>query len=334
MYFYLLGIDYKSAPIGAREALYRKRKDLDRFLAAPLYTCNRIELYGLAQDLFEARILINIFRREFNEFADYGYIRLGKKDVFRHLLRVASGLESQIKGEPQILQQLYTWRVKNYFPEPLLGLISKAVSSAKDIRIKSGLGRVDNNIATFVSGNLLERIKEQKRLKVVIVGTGKIAELFALSPHPRLYLYFAAHKNYLKARELAKRAGGEALELKNLPERLSAIDALISATSSPHFLFDENYLRKAGAKREKPLYLYDLAIPRDINPNAANVEGILLNDLDTLTEIIDAQNKNQQTFIFLAEGMIEEVMQGYEEQAYEDDFKAGYACQPVSLKTS
>jgi len=339
VYFYLIGINYKSAPIGAREDVYRKRKTLNQFLsggnlngAEAFYTCNRAEVYGVSKDLFEARVLIDALRKEFKEFADYGYIKLGEKDVFRHLLRVAAGLESQIKAEAQILGQLEVWLSKRGFPFPAYGLAHEAISSAKTIRIKSGLDRFNNNIAAVVLKDIFRRAESQGRLKVIIVGTGKIAELFTQGAHPRLCLYFAAHKNYAKAQELAGRSGGEALELKDLQQRLPAMDALISATNSPHFLFDADFFRKVAPARKPPLYLYDLAVPRDINPAVGNLKGVILNNLDTLAGVFDEYNKNSSAGIFLAEKMIEETAQRRVQEANEEDFKDGFAPQPVSVK--
>ncbi len=341
MFFYLIGIDYKTAPLSVREAVYRKRKKLDGYLddthfrdAKMFYTCNRTELYGVTRNLSEARTSICIFQRQFREFSNNGYIILGQRNVFRHLLRLATGLESQIKGEPQILQQLYTWHLQDLFFEPLSCLVHKAVSSAGDIRIKAGLNQAENSIATLVSKDLARRFENRKRLEAVIVGTGNIAGLFVTSKHPQLYLYFAGHKNYVKAQELANRSKGEALMLKDLPEVLLRVDGLISATSSPHFLFDEDYFRKFLDRRDKPLYLYDLAMPRDINPDVADLRGIVLNNPDTLTEVFNEDSKGLRISLLLAENMVEEAMKEYEEISYEERFKDGDAAEPLSLKAS
>lgn len=341
MYFYLIGIDYKRAPLSAREDVYRKRKEIDGYLAAGrrndseiLHTCNRAELYGVAKNLLSARASIDIFRRQFSEFSQYGYSIVGQKNVFRHLLRLATGLESQIKGEPQILQQLQAWRLRHSFLEPFSGLVYEALSSAGDIRIKSGLNQAENNIATLVSKDLAGRFESRDRPEAVIAGTGKIAELFAVSRHPRLYLYFAAHKNYGKAQELARRSEGEALMLKYLPEALLRIDALISATSSPHFLFDENYFRNVLVRRDKPLYVYDLAMPRDVSPDAAGLKGIILNNLDSLTGVFNEHNQSLRINVSLAEDMVEDAVKEYEELLYEEDFKDGHTAQSLSFETS
>jgi len=341
MVFYLIGIDYKRAPLSVREAVYRKRKSIDEYLAAGdfkqteiLYTCNRTEFYGVANNLFEARASIDILRKEFSDFSNHGYVILGQKNLFRYLLRLATGLESQIKGELQILQQLYAWHLQASFSRPIFDLVHKALSSARDIRIKSGLSRTENNIATLVFKDLTRRIKNKERLEVVIVGTGKIAELFAANKYLQFCLCFAGHKNYRKAQELARRSKGEALMLKDLPEALLRIDALISATSSPHFLFNEDYFRKVLVRSDKPLYLYDLAIPRDINPDVGNLKWVILNNPDTLTEVFNEHNKSQLTNLLLAEDMIEEIMKEYEEIFYEDDFKDRDTAELLSFKTS
>ncbi|MDD4938931.1 MAG: hypothetical protein PHE18_00205 [Candidatus Omnitrophica bacterium] len=314
MIFYLIGVNHKTAPIGAREALYRKRQEIAGYStgyiegAAVLCTCNRIELYGFAADLPQADISIRHFRGKFREFSRYGYVISGQANVFRHLLRLATGLESQVRGEQQILRQLHNWKLRDPFHAPFQLLVNKALSCARVIRMNAGLDREEYNIADLVSKELIRLLWDRERPEVVIIGTGKIAELFASIENAPLYLHFAGHKNYPKAQELARRSKGQALMLEDLPGALLRADAMISATSSPHFLFSRDYFRKVLSVREKPLYIYDLAIPRDIDPEVKGMKGAVLYDLDNLGEVFNEHHKALSVNLLQAEYMIEEAI--------------------------
>jgi len=243
MYFYLIGIDYKSPAIDAREELYRDRKAISGFWAsrepdgsAVLVTCNRIEIYGVADCADDAFGHIAAFSRDFPIFSKYAYLKSGEAQVFRHALRLASGLESQINGELQILAQLNSWKVISELPFSLKVLWDKAIFSAKNIRNTSGLSEAVSNIAALISGDIAARMAPEEIREIVIIGTGKIAELFAKHRPPKAHLTFVAHKNYQKAETLAIYSGGEVLPLQDLPRIISKADAVISATSSPHYI--------------------------------------------------------------------------------------------------
>lgn len=339
MIFYLTGIDYNRAPLGAREEAYRKRNRVRGYLSARhpgsaviLYTCNRVEFYGIAKDFSEAEVSINNFQSEFREFLRYGYAIFGQRSLWRHLLRLAVGLESQIIGEPQIFQQLFDWHLQEHFPARLSVFVRKALYSAKDIRARSGLDRTEGNIATLVSRDLVDRIKKDICPQVVIAGTGKIAELFSQNKDARFRLCFASHRNYARAKELAQWSNGEALMLEDLPVYLLKADALVSATSSPHSLFDRGYFRRLTALREKPLYLYDLAVPRDIDPDAGSLQGVILNDMDSLSGVFDEYNKSLCSGIVMADRLIEENINGYGEFNDREDLENGDASEPLGLK--
>ena len=319
MNFFCLGIDYKTAPLSAREAICRKGKAIADFWAgrpalraAILATCNRFEIYSITDDEAFARAHIDIFKESYKQFSGYGYALYGKREVFRHILRLATGLESQIKGEPQILRQLAAWSGKKDFPQPLLELVYDALLASHEIRSRSGLKETENNIAALVFDDILEKVEEKGLLDIVVAGTGKIAELFALYRPQGTRIYFAAHKNIAKAKVLAGRAAGRALDFKELPGLLASANVLISATSSPHIIFNKEYFYKIAPARKGALYIYDLAVPRDVDTAAGNIKGIILKDMDGLSDAYERHNLALNQSLALAEYLVGEAVKDYE----------------------
>lgn len=319
MNFFYLGIDHKTVPIDIREAAYGKRKEISAFWedrasgqTAMLSTCNRFEIYGVAQDAFEAKARIDIFKSRFGKLFNSSYFIYGSDNVFRHLVRLAAGLESQIKGESQISAQLSSWAGQESFPEKLATMTYDALLLSHEIRSASGLKLHENNIATLLYEYILKMNDSDDLLNIVVAGTGNIARLFADYKPKETRLYFAAHKNIFKAHKLAEQSQGHALLLRDLPELLLKTDILISATSSPHRIFSKDYFSRIAALREKELRIYDLAVPRAVDPEAKNIDGIILNNIDDLSGIFEKYNRSLEAVL------------------NESNFKNRYAAEPVS----
>ena len=303
MNFYLIGIDHRRAPIDIRESLFWKRKAIADFWSdrsgrrvAILSTCNRLEIYGIAENAFEADLKITSFKNVFNEFCGRSYYLYGEKNVLRHLVCLAAGLESQIKGESQIYSQLTAWIDEKDFPEGLIHLVREALFAGHAIRVREKLNTPENNIAALVYDHLSAEIYPSGLLNIVVAGTGKIAELFARYKPQGVRLYFAAHKNILRAGELAVIAEGEALSLEKLPVFLRDADIFISATSSPHRVFSKNYFSKIAGSRKSELYVYDLAVPRDVAPEAGEIEGIILKNIDEVLSNVKFKGRDEAEY--------------------------------------
>ena len=319
MGFYLVGIDYQSANLTKREKIDAMRCQISACWrefsteAALLSTCNRFELYGITSGLVK-----------FPPIEAGWYFIEGKVAVFAHALRVAVGLQSQLKGELQILEQINSWY--NKIPLVLAGLWHQAYSDAMIIRRESGLNGQDN-LATLILDDMKKKLVWPNELKIAIIGTGKIAGLLAKHRPLNARLVFAAHKNKLAADSLAKLANGKSVFLKELPEVLAEADFLVSATASPHFILKAEALKEIAARRKKSLYIYDLAIPRDIEPSAGGIEGIILKNLDDLCFVFKEHNDRIKNKLSLAEYLVEEKV-----KEYERNLKNGCPAQPVILK--
>ncbi len=340
MNFYLIGIDHRTASLDVREDIYRKRRYVQDFWAehssqkiAILTTCNRFEIYGIAKDTEEAERHIDIFNKEFPGFLENLYLKLGEYAVFHHALRLACGLESQLHGEEEILAQVDAWHNQKSFPEALFKLWRDAIWMARYIRLEAHLNERKYNIATLVLGDISRQINHDKRIEIVIIGTGKIAELFASNFTPEARFSFVANKNYSKAKWLANRAGGEAFSFRDLPELFLSADAVVSATASPHFIFRAGDLSDIIAKRARPIHLYDVAMPRDIDPAVGEIKNVILKNTEDLSGLFREYNERVSHNINLAAYLIEEAVARYRGAGHEESFKGRNTAQLIGDKT-
>ncbi|MBU4376599.1 MAG: hypothetical protein KKD29_03880 [Candidatus Omnitrophica bacterium] len=323
MHFYLIGIDYKTTPIDARDVIYRNRKLILKFWesayaerAEAIVTCNRIEIYGVSQNAQEAEKALNGFYESAPDFSKHAHVKHGRQDVFRHALRVASGLESQLRGETEILAQIKRWRSGHYGHPSLKSLWDEVILFAENIRLRYGLNYQSDNIATVVFEDLAKRLPSNETAKILVIGTGKIAELIAKHRQTAFHITFVAHKNRDKAEALARESGGDALLLSNLTQAIPAVFAVISATSSPHHILKRGHFSNALNSRSVPLYLYDLAVPRDIEPSVGGIDGIFLQNLDDLGKIFEKYNERRQKSVDAASKAIEEIISRQKENVY------------------
>lgn len=326
MIFYLIAADYKTASFEIREELYRQRRAITAFWAAlapqqsaVLTTCNRIEIYAVARNFSEARRQTSVFMKNFVGFSGNSRMVYAKESVFTHILRLACGLESQLQGELQIVEQLESWLCKGSFAQNLRGLFQRALNLSKEIRSRCGLDISRNNLATIVYSDIKKHLDNDGRYDIIILGTGKIAELFAEFRPENARLYFAAHRNFLKAKLLAQQAKAEAIllhEIRVANAPVLAADILIGATSSPHQVLDFDDASRIIKLRKKPLYVYDLALPRDIDPRVAQLPGVILQNLDSLQLLFADENSRIKERIGLAEYLCGEAIKSHQEVAY------------------
>jgi glutamyl-tRNA reductase len=201
VYFYLIGIDYKRTPVNIREAVYWKRGDIAGFLAersgghaAAFHTCNRFEVYGTADDVHSARDFVRSFRKRFFPLFETGYAVYEETDVLRHIVRLASGVESQITGELQIYSQLGTWAGRKDTPAVLARLVHEALLATHALRYENGLNKPERNIAVSIYDSVLSKVRSDGLLNIAVVGTGSVAELFASYKPQGVRLVFAARR--------------------------------------------------------------------------------------------------------------------------------------------
>ncbi|MFH1552366.1 MAG: hypothetical protein ABID83_01835 [Candidatus Omnitrophota bacterium] len=333
MTFYLIGIDHKTVPLMMREETYRQRQDIHDFWqtaageAAVLFTCNRVEIYGVAENRHSAREAITLFQGHFPELFGEAYAENENNGTLRHALRLASGLESQLIGEREILEQLSSWARRLSGNLQLQYFWDRVIRAAKEIRTMSGLEWDNSDVAEIILKDL------SKKQKIIVVGTGKIAGLFAEKRTEGIEMIFVARKKHKQAKQLARKAGGTAVLMDDLSDRAADADVLVSATTSPHYVISLEQMFEIRRRRQKDLYVFDLAVPRDIEPGAESIPGIFVKNIDDLAINFDKRNARLLPQIKRAELLIEDKMRTLREELVQDAFKGWHKAQFVGAKT-
>ena len=297
------GINHKTAPIELRERLAFNADNtaevLQTFVAAGhgseaalLSTCNRTEVYCTHTSAKPVlHWLSDYCDMEFSHFQPYTYTHFDQAAV-SHMLRVASGLDSMVLGETQIFQQMkqayQTAQAAGTLGSLLHRIFQYVFQSTKQIRHQTAIGANPVSIA-FAAASLAKRIFSHiNETTVMLLGAGDTITLTA--KHLRqmgCQRFLVANRNLTRAKELAQELGAEALSIDHLINRLPEADILISATRSRLPIVGKGSIEAALKKRKhKPMYLIDLGVPRDIEPQANELSDVFLYDIDDLKDIV------------------------------------------------
>lgn len=307
----LIGTNHKYSPIQIRGKLVISKRRLRESLreltnlrgikaAVILSTCNRIELYADVLDTaLGVRTLKEFFLRgqqqELEKFEAHLYTYIGKVAIL-HLFHVASGMDSQILGENQILEQVrlaYTEaREANTINTFLSNIFNKAIDTGIKVRNKTKISQGNITIASIAISLMKEKFVSLKDKKIFIIGVGKISELVVRALKKEgTKVVFIANRTYEKALELARYIDAEVVKFNQLRQKLMEADIVISATSSPHLILKKEDILEVMNHRQlindcRPLLIIDLAVPRDVEQEIRHIEGINLFCLDDLDFII------------------------------------------------
>ncbi len=296
MPFFAVGVEHTTAPLSVRERLTLAGEELDRItgaLAAEpavsevaiLSTCNRAEIYVFAEDLDAAKDSVTAHligdRDELRPF-----VRVwDEPEAVEHLFRVACGLESQVPGEGQILSQVAgaleaAQRLGAMGPN-LHALFRSAISCARQARAGTALGRVNLSLGSEAVEAARAALGTLAGRSVLVVGAGEIGRMVVDRLHGAgLRQLFIANRSAEAATQLAQRSRGTPVLLSDLSRVIPYVDALFSATSSRGFVVrPEEFASRNGAT---PLHVFDLALPRDVDPSVGALPGVELHDLESL----------------------------------------------------
>jgi glutamyl-tRNA reductase len=328
----VLGVSHKTAPVEVRERVSLTDAQAEEFLrdlrgtadvqeAVAISTCNRTELYLVVGDPVEAEstALAMLSRRADirpTELAPAIYSHRNC-DAARHLYRVASGLESMIVGENEIQGQVkraYETALRKETTGPLTSRLFKAaLETGKRVRTETGIGERQLSLPSVAVALARELLGELDGREVVILGTGETSELAGRAlADSGVRAVFVANRRRDRAIALARRYNGTSVNFDELPAELARADILVSATASPHLLLEERELSEVMDTRDhRPMLLIDLAVPRDIDPAGAGIEGVSLYDIDDLQAVIARNRSVRQAEARKAEGIIEEEIQQF-----------------------
>lgn len=322
MAIFTLGINHHSAPLAIREQVAFHVETLPQALsaltrqkpvreAAILSTCNRTEIY-CATEQPEAAVewLAEYHSLEREAIKPFLYT-LSPRDSVRHAFRVASGLDSMVVGEAQILGQMKD-AVRLAENAGTLGmhlhkLFQRAFAVAKEVRTSTAIGANTVSMAA-AAVQLAERIFESvSSQKILFIGAGEMIELCAThfcARQPKQVT--VANRTVERGRVLADRFGGHAIRLDELADTLGQYDIVVSCTASPLPIIGLGMVERAiKARRHRPMFMVDLAVPRDIESEVGELDDVFLYTVDDLAKVVASGIESRQAAVIQAEAIID-----------------------------
>ena len=315
MHILVIGLNYKTAPVEIRERLTfnetelvdaikklnTKKSILENII---LSTCNRTEIYAVVDQLHTGRYYIKEFLSEWfgmeqTEFSPFLFVNEDDGAV-EHLFNVTCGLNSMVLGETQILGQVRTSFMLAQQEETtgtvFNHLFKQAITVAKRGHSETDIGANAVSVS-YAAVELAKKIFGSLANKhVLIFGAGKMGELAAQNLHGNgVKKVTVINRTYDKAKTLASRFNGEAKTLADLQQSLIEADILISSTGAKDFVITKEMMAKVEKKRKgKPLFMVDIAVPRDLDPRISELENVFLYDIDDLEGIVEANLQERQ----------------------------------------
>lgn len=319
----LTGVSHKTAPVHLREKLAiaegtlpQALQDLQRLGASEavvLSTCNRVEFVLSSPDHLEPGSIIDDFLSQWKgSVAPFdGHIyRLESREAIQHLFRVAASLDSMVVGEPQILGQLKAAYAVAKSEGTVGGLLetvlTRAFNVAKRVRSETGIGQMAVSVS-YAAVELARRIfGSLKGQTVLIIGSGKMGELAAKHLHRSgASKILVTNRTQARAEEMAQLFNGKAIEYTRFPAMLHEVDIVIASSGAPHYILTrEDMQRVIALRKNRPMFLIDIAVPRNIDPGVNEIEGVFLYDVDDLEGVVNANLKERSKQAEQAESIV------------------------------
>ncbi len=323
---FLVGMNHRTAPVEIRERISKKvtensffefvnQKNKENIIKehAVISTCNRIEFITVTSDCeFVSSLFTDFATKETEKEISSMLYEFKSQEAVRHLFRVAVGLDSMVVGEPQILGQ-----IKDAYRKALqiktVGVIlnrlfHKTFSVAKKVRTETGIGchavsvsYAAVELAKKIFGNIREK-------KVLLIGAGEMAELaaehFIRSGVSKIYI---ANRTLEKALELARQFKAETVPFENFTDTMKDVDIVLSSTGAPGFILYKDDIKACMKKRKnKPLFIIDIAVPRDVDPEVHTLDNVFLYDIDDLKGVVEWNKAERRKEAEKAEHIIKE----------------------------
>jgi glutamyl-tRNA reductase len=333
MNFSVLGVNHKTAPVQVRERFAIPEARLPEALAKLtamegveeamiVSTCNRVEIFARSQN---GQCDLQRFVREYFGFSAGEYepyiFEHQSLEAVKHVFRVASSLDSMVVGESQILGQVKeayaTARALGTVNSQLDQLLTRAFAVAKKIRNETAIATSSVSIAS-VAVELAEKIFGSLAGKsVYLVGAGKMCELAArhLIAHGAKKIY-VGNRTFDRAAALAAKFDGEAIPFDRLYETVPWADIVISSTGAPHAIFEKKHGEKfLQARKNRPMFFIDIAVPRDIDPGLNDLDGIFVYNIDDLQQVVSSHIGDRRKEAVRAELLVDEEVRRFEQRA-------------------
>ena len=321
MQLYVIGVNHTTAPIQIRENVAFDHANLGFALreltsggateAAILSTCNRTELYCRTDNPQKPLNWLSQYHKlDSNNIAPYIYT-LPNNEAVKHAFRVASGLDSMVLGEAQILGQ-FKQSVKIAQDAGTLGtllhkLFQRTFEVAKEVRTNTDIGAKSISMAAAavkLAQRIFGNISQQK---VLFIGAGEMIALCAdhfAAQQPKSMV--VANRTLARGEELAAKIGGEAILLNDLPERFAEFDIVVTSTASQLPIIGLGMVERAiKTRKHRPVFMVDLAVPRDIEPEVAQLDDVFLYTVDDLAQVVTDGMVNRQEAAIDAEIIVQ-----------------------------
>ncbi len=329
----LLGVSHHTAPVDLRERVDFSKRGVTTALgelavypslaeAVVLTTCNRAELYVTCEDPTATALDLATFMSQFHEVPDtelapHLYTHTGQ-DVVRHLFRVAAGLDSLVVGEPQIFGQVkdaYATASEERTTGALLNkLFTSAFGVGKRVRADTGLGEgavsvsyAAITLARKIFGNLEQR-------DVLVVGAGEMAELTATHLRSQdVRSITVTSRTRARADALARKVDGQAVSWSDLPAQLLTADIMVTATGAQTPVVNRAQVDEAmRARLNRPLFIIDIGLPRDVDPAASDLEQVFLYNIDDLRTLVNENLARRRDQMSRAESMVSDEVEAFQ----------------------
>lgn len=330
----VIGLNHNTASVSIRERLAVGGDDLESFYrqilandriyeAMIISTCNRVEYYIVTDDfLCNVESVIGIIAAEKGmdhaELRQYSYIHCGD-DAIRHIFRVASGLDSLVLGEPQIFGQVKDSFVAAREHDGLGTYLSRleehTIKTTKKIRTHTGIAENPVSVsyaavelARKIYGTLGDRT-------ALIIGAGEMCELAARHlVGAEIKHIFVTNRTFARAENLANEIGGTPVPFDSFASKLNEVDIVISSTGAPDYVVTKEMVKSATSHRKhSPMFFIDIAVPRDIDPEASSLENVYVYDMDDLSAVVDANRKLRQKEAVKAEEYVASAVVSFNE---------------------
>ena len=329
----LFGISHRTAPVEIRDQVALNEEEQKKVVSAILKqfgvegcmiisTCNRTEVYISQED---PKTVIPNIRKWLGEFKkttyftdDQLFYEIYGSAAVDHYFRVISGMDSLIVGETQIAGQVKDGYELAHSLEATDSLLNKLFNFAMQAkkRVRNETFLCDGTVSISFAGVELARkiFSTLKDKEILVIGAGKTAELAAFHfMENEMKNIHVVNRTFTKARDLADMYKGEAYRLEELPVALGKVDVVISATSSENYVVTSQMMEHIARERHhRPIFLIDLAIPRDIDPAIEEIDGVFLYNLDDLNEIVEMNLKKREKEIPKTQKIVDEFVMEFQ----------------------
>jgi glutamyl-tRNA reductase len=327
MQLLLIGLSHRTTPVELRERLDFSVRGVDTALtalaglpshaeAAIISTCNRVELYVACDDVEAARAGVERFVSDFHgvpaaDLAPHLYSKLGQ-DAIRHLLRVAAGLDSLVVGEPQVLGQVkdaYNVAARVGCTGLLLNkLFQSAFVAGKRVRSETALSEGAVSVSYAAVALARKIFGDLKGRTVLVIGAGEMGKLTAIHMRAQgIHRLVIMSRTSKHAESLAATIGGSAMPWESLSTALAEADILITATGASAPIISRALVAQTmKARRQRPLFIIDIAVPRDVEAGAGDLEEVFLYNIDDLQTVVQENISRRATEASRAERIVSE----------------------------